>query len=130
MAANNAGTVIRNLLANNAGVAALVGARIYPNQAPDEADLPLIVYGVRLQDEVDGSAPVGPAAVDVHCYGASDDSAHAVAVAADGALAGVTSSSSGTQVQSLVREDWEEIQDFEMGLYGSLLRFGAVVVRG
>lgn len=130
MSANNAGVVVRTLLAADATVAGLIGARIYPEEAPDEADLPLIVYGVRLQEAVDGSAPISPASVDVHCYGATDDASQALAVAADGALAGRSGTSGGTTVYSLVLEDWDEVYDSELAVWGRLMRYGAVVIRG
>lgn len=37
-------TALYSILANNAGVAALVGTRIHPNEAPDNATVPFIVY--------------------------------------------------------------------------------------
>lgn len=130
MSANNAGVVVRTLLAADATVAGMIGARIYPEEAPEDADLPLIVYGVRLQDAVDGSAPISAAAVDVHCYGATDDASQALAVAADGALAGQSGVAAGTIVSSLVLEDWDEVYDSELAVWGRLMRYGAVVIRG
>lgn len=130
MSANNAGVVVRTLLAADATVAGMIGARIYPEEAPDEANLPLIVYGVRLQEAVDGSAPISSASVDVHCYGATDDASQALAVAADGALAGQSGTSGGTTVYSLVLEDWDEVYDSELAVWGRLMRYGAVVIRG
>lgn len=134
MSANNAAVIVRSLLANNATVASIVGTRIYPLEAPDEADLPLIEYEIRLQEAVDGSAPVQTAAVDVRCYAATDDATQALAVAVDGALcpngAPGGGSSSGTIVAGLVNEDWDEARAFDVALWGRLLRYGAVVVRG
>lgn len=130
MSANNAELVVRGLLANNATVASLVGGRIYASEAPDTADLPLIVYSVRLQEAVDGSAPVSPATVEVHCYAATDDAAKTLAVAADGAVNGQGGASSGTIVRSLTSESWEEVRDAAMSIWGMLLRYSAVVIRG
>lgn len=130
MSANNAAIVVRTLLANDGTVAGLVGGRIYPSEAPVEADLPLIVYTVRLNEAVDGSAPVSGAAVDVHCYAATDDAAQSLAVAADGALANKSGVYSGTIVHALLVEDWEDVRDSEMSIWGRMLRYGALVVRG
>lgn len=130
MSANNAAVVVRTLLTGASAVTTLVSTRIYPNEAPADADLPLIVYGVRLLEAVDGSAPVAPATVDVHCYAATDDAAQSLAVAADGAVEGRGGTYSGTIVQALTNESWEDARDAEMQLWGRLLRYSAVVVRG
>lgn len=130
MSANNAAVVVRTLLTGNVTVAGLVAGRIFPNEAPADADLPLIVYGVRLQEAVDGSAPVAPATVDVHCYASTDDAAQALAVAADGAVEGTGGLYNGTRVHSITGESWEDVRNEEMSLWGRLLRYGAVVVRG
>lgn len=132
MSANNAAEVVRTMLTSNVTVAALIGGRIYPGEAPAKAALPLIVYGVRLGETVPGSAPVTPAVVDVHCYAATDDSAQALAVAADGVLSAPSASgvSSGTKVLGFTQEDWDEARDEDMNIWGRLLRYGAVVVRG
>jgi hypothetical protein len=132
VSANNAAQVVRTLLTGNATVATLIGGRIYPGEAPDKAALPLIVYGVRLLEAAPGSAPVSAAAVDVHCYAATDDAAQALAVAADDVLSASSAggTSSGTRVQGLVQEDWDEVRDTDMNLWGRLLRYSAVVVRG
>lgn len=130
MSAQNAAVVVRTLLTGNVTVAALVSGRIFPNEAPADSTLPLIVYGVRLLEAVDGSAPVAAATVDVHCYADTDDGAQALAVAADGAIDGKGGTYSGTAVRSLTGESWEDARDAEMQLWGRLLRYGAVVVRG
>lgn len=130
MSANNAAIVVRTLLTGASAVTTLVSTRIYPDDAPEDADLPLIVYGVRLLEAVDGSAPVAPASVDVHCYAATDDAAQSLAVAADGAVEGRGGVYSGTIVQALTGEAWDEVRDADMQLWGRLLRYSAVVVRG
>ena len=38
------GKSVRSLLVNNAAVAALVGARVYPLRAPQNASLPFVIY--------------------------------------------------------------------------------------
>ena len=58
MSANNVADAVRALLVGDSGVAALVGERVYIDEAPDKAGLPLIVYGARLQETSDGSAPM------------------------------------------------------------------------
>jgi hypothetical protein len=129
VSANKAGEIVRLLLTGNSAVAALVGTRVFVDEAPDDADLPLIVYGVRLAQQIDGSAPLSMATVDVHCYSASDDQALAVATAVDAALNGAGGISGGTSVLCLVQEDWDSVRDSSVSMWGQLLRYGAMVVR-
>ena len=106
MSANNAGNIVVSLLTGSVAVAALVATRIYPVMKPlDEAALPLIVYGVRLTEQIDGTAPMSIGTVDVHCYAATDDEALALAVAADGALNGMGGANGATRIMSLVQQD-------------------------
>jgi len=127
---NKAGDIVRSLLAGNAGVAAIVGTRIYPDESPDKAALPLIVYGARLAEQIDGTAPVSPATVDVHCYASSDDGALALAEAADAALNGQGGASGTTRILSLVQDDWDTARDSSVSEWAQLLRYSGVVVRG
>jgi len=130
MSNNHAPDAVRAMLANNAGVAALVGGRIYPDEAPAEADLPLIVYAVRLQEAVDGTAPICQASIDVHCYAESDDDATTLMNAAAAAMETAGGRAQSTQVMWPTLEDWEPVRSAEDALWGRLLRFGATVVRG
>jgi hypothetical protein len=129
MSANNAGEIVRTLLTADAAVAHLVGMRVFVDEAPADADLPLIVYGVRLGEDVDGTLTMSPATVDVHCYAAGDDQALALATAADSALNNRGGYNAGTSVIGLLREDWDSVRDTDMALWGQLLRYGAHVVR-
>jgi len=130
VSANNAAEAVRARLVADSGVAALVAGRIYIDEAPDKAALPLIVYGVRLQESSDGTAPMSPASIDVNCYAATDDTAKSVADAVDAALATPGVVSSTTRVLSIALEDWDSVRDAEMATWGRLLRYGAIVVRG
>lgn len=82
---------------------------------------------MRLLEAVDGSAPVSPATVDVHCYASTDDAAQSLAVAADGAIEGKGGAYSATIVQALTNESWEDARDADMQLWVRLLRYSAVV---
>jgi len=130
VSANNASAIVRSLLTGNVAVAGLVATRIYQDEAPNDAALPLIVYGVRLGEQIDGSAPVSPATVDVHCFASTDTGALALAVAADAALNGMGGISGGTRVMSLAQEDWDTSNDSSVSEWAQLLRYGAVVARG
>lgn len=130
MSANQAAEAVRARLVADAAVAALVATRIYIDEAPDKALLPLIVYGVRLQEESDGSAPMSPASIDVNCYAATEDGVQALADAADAAMATPGLVSGGTRVLAPSLADWDSVRDAEMATWGRLLRYGAMVVRG
>lgn len=130
MSANNAGNIVVSLLTGSVAVAALVATRIYPDESPDEAALPLIVYGVRLTEQIDGTAPISIGTVDVHCYAATDDEALALAVAADGALNGMGGANGATRIMSLVQQDWDTARDSAVSEWAQLLRYTGVVVRG
>jgi len=131
VSANNAAEAVRARLVADSGVAALVGTRVYIDEAPDKAVLPLIVYGVRLQEESDGSAPMSPASIDVNCYAETDDEAKSIADAADNALGSTAGLAHGsTRVLSPVLEDWDSVRDSDLSMWGRLLRYGAIVVRG
>lgn len=130
MSANSAADAVRAQLVADSGVSALVSTRIYIDEAPDKAALPLIVYGVRLQEASDGSAPMSPATIDVNCYASTDAVAQSVAEAVDAALATPGMISGSTRVLAPTLEDWDSVRDAEMSEWGRLLRYGAIVVRG
>lgn len=131
MSANNAADAVRALLVADSAVAGLVDTRIYLDEAPNKAQLPLIVYGVRLQEASDGSAPMSPASIDVNCYAETEDEAKSIADAADNALGSTPGLASGsTRVLSPVLEDWDSVRDTELSMWGRLLRYGAIVIRG
>lgn len=130
MSANNAADAVRAALVANPTVAGLVGTRVYIDEAPDKAALPLIVYGVRLAEASDGTAPMSPATIDVNCYAATDDAVKSLADAVDGVMAAAGFVNAGTRVLSVALEDWDSVRDSEMATWGRLLRYSAVVIRG
>lgn len=62
-------TEVRNALIGDAGVAALVGARVYPQQLPPDVALPAIAY--RFIDGVDYAGLKETARVQLDIYGAT-----------------------------------------------------------
>lgn len=126
----NAAEAVRSLLTSNSAVAAIVSTRVYLDEAPDKARLPLIVYGVRLQETSDGTAPMSPATIDVNCYAESDDSAKSLADAAVAAMEVAGAVNGATRVMAPVLEEWDSVRDAEMAIWGRQLRFGAFVMRG
>lgn len=124
------GAIIYQALASNAPVAALVGTRIYPEVAPDEADLPLIVYTVRMAEGLDGSAPMVRCNVTANCYAATDAAAESVGAAVRAVLDGFDGNGTGIAVRSLSLSDYSEFRDPEMALWGRLATFAGWIVKG
>ena len=123
------GAIIYSALANNAGVAALVGQRIYPEEAPDEADLPLIVYGVQANEQIDGSARLIRSTVTVNTYAATDTAAEAVAAAIRTALEDYNGTDSGATLRALHLDQYAELRDQEVALWGRLMTFVGWIIR-
>jgi hypothetical protein len=111
-------------------VAALVGTRIYPEQAPDEADLPLIVYTVKTADGVDGDAPVVRCTVTANCYAATDDDADALGAAVRAVLNEYAGAATGVRLHLAPPPDYSEFRDPEIALWGRLLTFSGWIVIG
>ncbi len=130
MSAQDVGVIVRTALVNDATVAALVAARIYPEEAPENEDLPLIVYGARLNNPADGNAPMWDVTVECHCWGETDDDAEALAAACDTVLAGCTGYSNGTSLRPLTLDGWEPARDADNNVWGRLLNYSGLVVRG
>lgn len=124
------GAIIYQALASNAPVAALVGTRIYPEVAPDEADLPLVVYTVRTAEGLDGSAPMVRCNVTANCYAATDAAAESVGAAVRAVLDGFDGNGTGIAVRSLSLSDYSEFRDPEMALWGRLATFAGWIVKG
>lgn len=124
------GAIIYQALASNAPVAALVGTRIYPEVAPDEADLPLVVYTVRTAEGLDGSAPMVRCNVTANCYAATDAAAESVGAAVRAVLDGFDGNETGIAVRSLSLSDYSEFRDPEMALWGRLATFAGWIVKG
>jgi hypothetical protein len=123
------GAVVYQALASDTGVSALVGTRIYPEVAPDEADLPLIVYTVRTVEGVDGNAPIMRCNVTANCYAATDAAADAVGVAVRAVLDGFDGNGTGVQARQLSLSDYGEFRDPEMALWGRLATFAGWIVQ-
>jgi hypothetical protein len=105
-------------LAANAGVAALVGTRIYPEQAPDEAELPLVVYTVKAGEALDGLIGMWPCTA-----------AEALGVAVRAALDGYDGQDASYLARGLWLSDYGELRDAEMSLWGRLAAFQGWIVR-
>lgn len=130
MSAQDVDVIVRTALASDPTVASLVDARIYPEEAPENEDLPLIVYGVRVNNPSDGNAPIWDVAVECHCWAEDDTEAEALAAACDTVLAGLTGNSNTTSLRPLTLESWEPARDADNNVWGRLLGYSGLVVRG
>lgn len=123
------GAIVYAALAADATVSGLVGARIYPEEAPDEAALPLVVYTVRAQEVVEGTAPMWPCTVSANCYAATDGDAETLGAAVRSVLDGFNGSDAGFLARGLVLADYGELRDSEFSLWGRLATFNGWIVR-
>lgn len=124
------GALVYAALAADVTVAALVGTRIYPEQAPDEADLPLVVYTVKAADGMDGDAPVVRCSVTANCYAATDAAADALGTAVRAVLEEYAGSGGGVRLHLAPPPDYSEFRDPEIALWGRLLTFPGWIVIG
>ena len=80
---------LRTYLLANAGVAALIGTRMYPNALPQGATLPAVVYyrisGTHVES-LQGIKAAGTCRVQLDCYGATRLAADGVSAAIVAAL--------------------------------------------
>jgi hypothetical protein len=120
--------IVRSMLVADPAVAALVADRVYPDESPDGAALPLIVYAARLGDPADGTMPAWRLALDVHCYAADDDTAGSLATAADVVLAGAAGSVDGTYLRPLALDAWQPGRDADLSEWSRLLSYSGIVL--
>jgi hypothetical protein len=130
VSAQDVGAIVRTALAADPTVAAAVAGRIYPEEAPADEPVPLIVYGVRVNNPADGNAPIWDCTVQCHCWAEHDDEADALATACDTVLAGLTGYSNATSLRPLTLDSWEDARDADNNEWGRLLAYGGLVVRG
>jgi hypothetical protein len=123
------GGIIYGALVGNATVAALVGTRVYPEEAPDKAAMPFIVYTVGAGEFVDGSAAMWQAAVTISCYAATDSQAETLRAACDAVLEGYNGQDASYLARGLWRTDYSEVRDAEFNLWGRLATYQGWIVR-
>lgn len=123
------GAIIRTALLSSAPLTALVGTRVYPELAPDEAALPFVVYTIRAGDAADGSVPMWPVTVTANAYGESDGQAESVGQAVRAVLDGFNGSDASYLARALWLTDYGEQFDFDLAEWGRMLTFGGFVLR-
>lgn len=105
---SDAQTALVSLLKNNAGVAALVGTRIYPNVIPQTAALPAIAY--QTISSMKGYTHGGPEAgkepyVQLTIEASSYSSVQAVSAACENCLSGYWGPAGGGRFESIFLEN-------------------------
>lgn len=117
--------IVRGLLTASTDVTDLVGTRIYPKEAPDDTDLPIVVYSIDLGGIPDGTAHISELTVEVNVYSHSDTEAQEIAEAVDAALhdAGGVHAATGNRIYPLSRGGWAEDRDFDNNEWIRLLRY-------
>lgn len=123
------GAIIYAALTGDGTVAGLVGGRVYPEEAPVEAELPFVVYTVRAGEMVDGSAEMWPATVTANCYAATDSQAETLGAAVRAALDGYDGQDASYLARGLWSSDYGDFRDSEFNLWGRLATFNGWIVR-
>lgn len=123
------GAIIYAALAADSTLAALVSTRIYPETAPDEADLPLVVYTVRAGESIEGSAAMRPCTITANCYAESDSDAESVGNAVRDVLDEFDGSDADYLVRGLYLSDYGELRDPDVAIWGRLATFSGWIVR-
>lgn len=78
----SAGTVIHNLLSNDATVSGIVSTRIYPDTAPQNASFPYVVYqitGTIPTNDKDGTSKLDTVIMQIDAYSTSYDTTRTLA---------------------------------------------------
>ena len=110
------GKAIFYLLDNSTDLTAIVGTRIYPEVAQQDAPLPYVVYNISNNEPSDTKrepSKLDTANIEVNCYSTSYTEVIDMAVAVRAALDRVTGTYSGVNVQSIAYMN--EVIDFDEG---------------
>lgn len=123
------GAIVYAALTADVTVSGLAGARIYPEEAPDDTTLPMVVYTVRSAETVQGTLPMWPCTVTANCYAATDAAAEALGQAVRAALDGFNGQDASYLARGLWLSDYGELRDSEFSLWGRLATFAGWIVR-
>ena len=110
------GKAIFYLLDNSTDLTAIVGTRIYPEVAQQDAPLPYLVYNISNNEPSDTKrepSKLDTANIEVNCYSTSYTEVIDMSVAVRAALDRVTGTYSGVNVQSIAYMN--EVIDFDEG---------------
>ena len=122
------GKILYSALSNDAGVAALVDDRIYPNVIPQEIERPCISYEVGSLPGIDGTAPVYSTTVVVSCFAREKSLAHGVATLADAVLSPLRGAADGVELRSMSRSSYQDGFDPDLDAYAVVVTYTAMLV--
>jgi len=122
----NAGKAVYGILSANSGVTDLVGTRIFPEIAEQEAATPFIVYqlqSVAPEDTHDGPSKLDEVRFEFLCYADTYDAAADVGVKVRAALDRVSGTYNGVNVESVQFNDVDIELEYQPRRYSQVLKF-------
>ena len=122
----NAGKAVYGILSANSGVTDLVGTRIFPEIAEQEAATPFIVYqlqSVAPEDTHDGPSKLDEVRFEFLCYADTYDTAADVGVKVRAALDRVSGTYNGVNVESVQFNDVDIDIEYQPRRYSQVLKF-------
>jgi len=122
----NAGKAVYGILSANSGVTDIVGTRIFPEIAEQEAVTPFVIYqlqSVAPEDTHDGPSKLDEVRFEFLCYADSYNEAADLGVAVRGALDRVSGTYNGVNVESVQFNDVDVEIEYDPRRYSQVLKF-------
>ena len=122
----NAGKAVYGILSANSGVTDLVGTRIFPEIAEQEAATPFIIFqlqSVAPEDTHDGPSKLDEVRFEFLCYADTYEKAAEVAVKVRAALDRVSGTYNGVNVESVQFNDVDIDIEYDPRRYSQVLKF-------
>ncbi len=122
----NAGKAVYGILSANTGVTDIVGTRIFPEIAEQEAVTPFVVYqllSVDPEDTHDGPSKLDEVRFEFLCYADSYNAAADLGVAVRAALDRVSGTYNGVNVESVQFNDVDVEIEYDPRRYSQVLKF-------
>jgi len=122
----NAGKAVYGILSANSGVTDIVGTRIFPEIAEQEAVTPFVIYqlqSVAPEDTHDGPSKLDEVRFEFLCYADSYNEAADLGVAVRAALDRVSGTYNGVHVESVQFNDVDVEIEYDPRRYSQVLKF-------
>ena len=122
----NAGRAVYGILSANSGVTDIVGTRIFPEIAEQEAVTPFVIYQLQRvapEDTHDGPSKLDEVRFEFLCYADSYNEAADLGVAVRGALDRVSGTYNGVNVESVQFNDVDVEIEYDPRRYSQVLKF-------
>ena len=122
----NAGKAVYGILSANTGVTDIVGTRIFPEIAEQEAQTPFVIYqlqSVAPEDTHDGPSKLDEVRFEFLCYADSYNEAADLGVAVRAALDRVSGTYNGVNVESIQFNDVDIELEYDPRRYSQVLKF-------